>query len=77
MKSIERRFKNVTKKNPHWSSYTCFAEAIQEQSFSEQRISRWFHKLVEKEDYSKKDKKQILAFLYDLTEKPEPYINQG
>jgi hypothetical protein len=67
MKSIERRYNNITEKNPNWSSYTCFAEAIKGQSFSKQVISRWFNKLVEKDDYAKKEKRAVLGFLIDLS----------
>ncbi len=64
MKSIQRRFNDITNKNPHWSSYICFAEAIKEQGFGKESISIWFNKLVEKDDYDKKDKKDILTKLY-------------
>ena len=49
MKSLERRFNNITKKNLYWSSCTCFTEAIEKQNFSKQTIHRWFNKLVEKD----------------------------
>lgn len=39
MKSIQRRFNDITNKNPHWSSYICFAEAIKEQGFGKESIS--------------------------------------
>ena len=67
MKSIERRFNNVAEKNPSWSSYICFAEAIREQGFSRQTIHRWFQKLVDKNDYAKSEKKEILANLEGLS----------
>ena len=66
MKSIERRFSNISEKNPKWSSHTCFAEAVEEQGFSKQAISRWFNKLVEKDDYAREDKKAVLGFLISL-----------
>lgn len=67
MRSIERRFKNMAEKKPFWSSYICFAEAIKGQKFTKPMISRWFSKLVEKDDYLKNDKKQILEQLEDLS----------
>ncbi len=67
MKSLERRFNNITEKNPNWSSYICFAEAIKGQDFNEQAIRRWFNKLVEKDDYAKNEKKAVLGFLIDLS----------
>ena len=67
MKSIERRYKNIVKENRSWSSYMCFAEAIKKQGFNEQIISRWFKKLVNKNDYAKNEKKQILSFCLKLS----------
>ena len=67
MKSIERRYKNIEVRNPFWSSFICFAEAVKNQHFSRQAISRWFSKLVEKDDYAKSDRKQILKHLEDLS----------
>ena len=71
MKSIERRFKKINKKNPYWSDNTCFAVAITDQNFSLQTIAKWFNKLVDKNDYDKNDKKEIRAFLKRLTKRPE------
>lgn len=67
MKSLERRFKNIAERNPYWSSHTCFAEAVKQHGFSRQTIHRWFLKLVEKDDYSKSDKKAILSDLEGLS----------
>lgn len=77
MRSIERRFNNIAKRNPCWSSYICFAEAVEGQSFSKQTISRWFQKLVDKKDYSKSDKKGILVHLDTLTNTPRTTKNKG
>lgn len=67
MRSIKRRFENVLKRNPHWSSYICFAEGISGQNFSQQMIHRWFYKLVDNNDYSKSDKRALLEQLGVLT----------
>lgn len=67
MKSLERRFKNITDRNPLWSSYVCFAESVKGERFSKQAISRWFSKLVEKSDYEKNSKKGILDHLWHLS----------
>ncbi|MFA4942071.1 MAG: hypothetical protein WC564_00315 [Patescibacteria group bacterium] len=71
MKSIERRFKNLEASNPGWSTYTCFAEAISGQGFGEQTIGRWFNKLVDKNDYSSSDKKDVLKHLVNLSKMAE------
>lgn len=71
MRSIERRFKNIAEKNPLWSSYICFAEAIKGQRFTKPMISMWFSKLVEKDDYLKSDKCQLLKQLEILSNTTE------
>ena len=67
MKSIERRFKKINDLNPDWSSGTCFAIAIMSQNFSRQTILWGFNKLVEKDDYNKRDKKDITAFYMTMS----------
>lgn len=67
MKSLERRFINIAEKNPLWSSYICFAEAVKEQNFSRDILHRWFQKLVDKNDYTRGEKKAILDHLENLT----------
>lgn len=67
MRSIERRFKNITGRNPFWSSFISFTEAIKGQKFSAQMIHRWFSKLVAKDDYDNKNKREILAQLTELS----------
>ena len=77
MKSIEKRFNKIKIRNPYYSSIICFNLAVEKQDFCEQIIARWFNKLVEKDDYSSKDKKDIFAFLYALTKSPEECQKQG
>lgn len=67
MKSLKRRFDNVTEKNPNLSSYTCFARTITGQGFNKQTIHRWFQKLVDKEDYLRKEKRGLLTHLDNLS----------
>lgn len=71
MKSLERCFQNIAKRNPGWSSYLQFAEAIKNQKFSKEVVHRWFTKLVDKDDYDRKDKRAILAQLTELANSPE------
>jgi len=77
MKSIERRFNNIKKDNPYWSSYICFAEVVKNQNFSKQILHRWFNKLVDKNDYFRSDKKTILSHLNILTKYTEDNQKQG
>ncbi len=66
MNSIQERFSQLKRANPYWSSYTSFAEAIKGKRYTKRRIALWFNCLVEKEDYSSKDKKAILEYLQSL-----------
>lgn len=77
MRSLQARFNKTTLKNPIWSSYICFAEAITNQNFSRQTIHRWFNKLVERDDYTGSDKKAILKHLEDLSNAPRKTQNGG
>ena len=67
MKSLERRFNNISEKSPNKGSYACFAEAVMDQGFTKQTVHRWFQKLVEKEDYAKGEKRSILKHLNNLS----------
>ena len=67
MKSLKRRFDQNTKRNPFWSSYTCFAIAIRNQKFIKKTINYWFKRLVEGVDYQKAEKTTIVNYLYNLS----------
>lgn len=71
MKSLERRFKNISTRNTGWSSYVCFAEAVRGQNFSRRVLLVWFNKLVDKNDYSQDEKKQLLVHLECLNKPNE------
>jgi hypothetical protein len=71
MRSIERRYKRVTKQNPIWSNYLCFVETIKRQKFSKIAISKWFRKLVHQDEYFKGDKRDILKHLCNLSNDTE------
>ena len=77
MKSLERRFNNIAQQNPYWSSYICFAEAVRKQNFSKKIIMKYFNGLVEKEDYDKADKKEIIKHLLSLSSNPEKITDEG
>lgn len=71
MKSIERRFENMTKKYRDQSSFLCFGKAIKSQRFSRDMIKRWFNKLVDKNDYNPKEKRMLFEHFELLTNSPE------
>ncbi|KKR69861.1 MAG: hypothetical protein UU13_C0020G0012 [Candidatus Nomurabacteria bacterium GW2011_GWB1_40_7] len=65
MRSIERRFANFYSL-PGKSSYIAFADAIKGQHFGTETIRYWFNKLVEKDDYTPRDKKDLFKHLLAL-----------
>ena len=68
MRSIKRRFNNISKKYPDQSSLINFVEAIKGQNFKKRTIYFWFNRLVEKDDYDQNEKRAIFRQLGN----PEP-----
>jgi hypothetical protein len=67
MKSIETSLKTIQEKNPTWSSFVCFAEVIRKGNFKDwKNVVSWFNRLVDKDEYDKSDKKDILIWLQTL-----------
>lgn len=64
MKSVIANIKQVE----GLSSYTNFANAIKGRNFSKLTIRRAFNKFVDRDDYDKKDKQEILNYLYKLSQ---------
>ena len=67
MKYIRVRFEKETAKNPNTGSYFCFLKAVKGQSFSEKQIRVYFGKLVDKDDYSRSDRKSLIKQLTALS----------
>ena len=67
MRSIQRRFKGIEKKNRLASSYICFSQTVRDQKFNKQTISKWFTNLVDKNDYHKSEKLPLLRYLWKLS----------
>ncbi len=66
MKSVQRKFNNIKKNNPCWSSYICFAETVSNQNFSKKIIRKYFRKLIDKKDYLQAEKKEVLNYLLQI-----------
>jgi len=75
MKSLERRFKNISKKNPSLSSYVCFFKAVENQRFSKDIVRRWFNKLVDKDDYDSREKRSIVRDMVATSNPTEAHQN--
>ncbi len=67
MRSLKRIFEKIKRENPYWSDYTYFSRAVFRKGFSKKTISKYFNKLVDKDDYLKREKKEILEWLFSLS----------
>lgn len=77
MRSIKRLFKKIEEENPGWGSYIVFVNTIKGKNFSHDRIARMFTELVDKHEYSKSDKKDLLEHLYLLNKPLKRTKNRG
>jgi hypothetical protein len=68
MKSVKRIFDKVRERNPLCSDYICFAEAVRG---NRKTIFRHFNSLVDRNDYAKCEKKDVLKFLVELSKVAE------
>ena len=68
MRSLERVFNKIKQENPLWSDYICFTEAVKARKFSRQTIAWYFNRLVDKDEYVKKDRKTLLKQLSELSQ---------
>jgi hypothetical protein len=66
MRSLRTIFDKIRSENPYWSDYTCFAEAIRGRRVSRKNIVRNFSSLVDKEDYARGEKREIIEHLVQL-----------
>jgi hypothetical protein len=67
MRSLRRIFSRIRSENPYWSDYICFAEAVRGRKFSRKTIVRNFNSLVDKEEYARSEKKEIIDFLVEFS----------
>lgn len=63
MKSLEARFREIEIKNPLWSTFVVFVAAVNGQNFAPKIISKWFLKLVDKDDYNQEEKKALMKWI--------------
>lgn len=75
MRSIERRFEIYKRKNPDLGDFTILMRTVKGQNYSKETISRWFKKLVEKDEYSPSDKRHLMGELLKLTKYSEDHLN--
>ena len=65
MRSLKRDYNRVTKENDGWAPLLCFSVAVRGKGYSDDSIMRWFHRLIDPEEYqnSIEDKKAWLAHM--------------
>jgi len=68
MKTLIQKFKEVSRLNPFWSSYLCFADVIKTGKYKSREIRKSFNSLVSKKDYDRCDKENVLQFLFNLAD---------
>lgn len=63
-----KEFEESKRLNIFWSDYICFAEIVRgRNNLSKRTIRKSFDQLVDKSNYSKEDKAQIINFLFQLS----------
>jgi hypothetical protein len=67
MKSVERLFNKLQKDNPRLASFPCLALSIRGKKYPKRTITKWFDILVEKKDYLRSEKEQLINYLFKLT----------
>jgi hypothetical protein len=55
MRTIEKPFKDLQRKQPMWGDYICLIEAVRGRKFSHKAIRKALLKHVSPEDYDKRD----------------------
>jgi len=63
MELLNEEFNKLSDQHPEWSSHTILINLVMKKKFSDTTIKRWFDKLVEKDDYDKDNKKNVLEYL--------------
>lgn len=60
-------FQETQRLNPYWSSLYCFHEVIKNRkALNPKVIKKWFHKLVETDDYAPEDRNEVLNYALKL-----------
>jgi len=66
---MKKYFDEVSLANPNLSSYMCFAQVVSGHIFTQSQIRKGFNRLVDKEDYARSEKQQILNHIQKIAKK--------
>jgi hypothetical protein len=67
MKSIQINYNNIQRKNPNLGPYPCLSYAVRNKNFSRDTISRFFVKIIPKDEYDKFTKNDYIDQLTALS----------
>jgi len=76
MKSLKRRFAIEEDKRPLYSTLVNFGHAIKGKRYGKKTIVKWFYELVDKDDYDRKDRYDIIDHMLGLSNS-EIFVNRG
>ena len=77
MRSIKRSFENIAAKHPYWSTWVSFTQAVVHKKYAPSMITKWFKKLIDKEEFPDSERKSMITHLVNLTNMPEEMAKQG
>ncbi len=60
MEHLTTHFNRITRQNPNLSSLICFNETMKTRNYTDSVIEQGFDKLVEKADYPRKHRDELL-----------------
>ena len=60
MEQLQNHFNRITRQNPNLSSLICFNMTMKTRGYTQKIITDGFKKLVDKEDYPRKHKDELI-----------------
>lgn len=64
---MREKFKELQQKNPELSTAMVFTKLIRGRKMAKGEILKWFNRLVEKEDYSGREKREVLSWMFNFS----------
>lgn len=77
MRSIERRFKNQKNKTSDLGDFVNLVRAVRYQKYTKRSITTYFLKVINIEDYSVADKKDLISILETASNEVEDCTKPG
>ncbi len=77
MYDIKSRYEKIATKYPFYSTYTVFAETIRNTNLTEASVRRYFHRLVDKDDYAKNERPAVLRYLVTIAKREKTKTAPG